>query len=142
MKKITIAAMASMFFIAACTSSGDHDHDMNNMSSNNKSDSMNQRMDQGVREVYRSMETGDVSKLDSFIAPDIIDHEGGPNGREVKGRDSLKAMFADMHNHFTNLKMDVISSASNSDYGFSMVKMNATTKDNSMGAPAGTQFNS
>jgi ketosteroid isomerase-like protein len=111
------------------------------MSNENSNDSLNHRMEMAVRAVYKAMETGDVSQVDSFIAPDIVDHEG-PRGMPVNGRDSLKVMFADVHNHFDNLKFDVITTAANGDYGFCLAKMSATTKDSSMGGHPGTQINS
>ncbi len=89
--------------------------------------------------VYSAMETGDVSKLDSFIDKDIIDH--GEHG-EIKGIDSLKAMFTDMHNHMSGLKFDLVSDATSADgeYHFAWFKMKGTCTDGSMGMPAGTKM--
>ena len=90
--------------------------------------------------VYAAMETGDVSKLDSFIDKDIIDHG---HGKEIKGIDSLKAMFADMRNHMSGLKFELITDATsaNGEYHFSWYKMSGTCTDGSMGVPAGTKMN-
>ena len=44
-------------------------------------------------------------------------------------------MLADIHNHFKNMKFDVISSAANDDYVFTLVHMTGTTADSSMGMP-------
>jgi ketosteroid isomerase-like protein len=138
MKKFLLPATVLVLFITACNNSSDNGMTMNSASNN---DSSNHRMEAAVREVYKAMETGDVSKVDSFIAPDIVDHQG-PGGRPVNGLDSLKAMFADMHNHLDNLKFDVIATAVNGDYGFSLSSMSATTKDSSMHVPPGTKLNS
>lgn len=90
------------------------------------------------KEVYRAIETGDVSKLDSFIDKDIVDHEHG----EIKGIDSLKKMFADMHNHMSGLKMELVTDATsaNGEYHFAWYKMKGTCTDGSMGMPAGTKM--
>ena len=88
--------------------------------------------------VYRGIESGDVSKMDEFVADDVVDHYGMP--AEIKGRDSVKKMLADMHNHFSNLQMDIIAEATsaNDEYHFTLVRMTGTTTDDKMGMPANT----
>jgi len=95
-----------------------------------------------VKEVYHAIETGDVSKLDNFTSPDFVDHSGGAGDTEIKGRDSIKAMLADMHNHFKDLRMDMIASATSDDgaYNFTLVKLTGTTTDGSMGVPPNTKI--
>lgn len=94
------------------------------------------------QEVYRALETGDVSKLDSFMAKDFVDH-GGADGIDLKGRDSVKLRIADLHNHFSNLKFKVLSeSTADNGYHFALVQMTGTTKDSLMGVPAGTNMQS
>jgi predicted ester cyclase len=88
------------------------------------------------RAVYKAIESGDVSGLDSIIAKDIDDHDMGG----VKGLDSVKARLGDIHNHFSDLKFDVISQASNGDYHFTMLTFSGTPKDNSMGMEPGKSF--
>lgn len=87
--------------------------------------------------VYKGIESGDLSAMDEFIAIDIIDHGGM---EDVKGRESVKKMLADIKNHFTNLKLTVISEATSMDgtYHFALVRMTGTTKDAYMGMPANT----
>jgi predicted ester cyclase len=92
------------------------------------------------RKVYRAIEAGDAAVLDSFIAKDAVDHQG-PNGMEIKGDDSVKHMLADMHNHVNNLKMEMISSAANGDYVFTLANFSGTVKDAFMGMPAGAAIN-
>ena len=89
--------------------------------------------------VYSAMETGDVSKLDSFIDKDIVDHW---HGAEIKGIDSLKKMFSDMHNHMSGLKINLVTDATsaNGEYHFAWFKMSGTCTDGSMGMPAGTKM--
>lgn len=87
--------------------------------------------------VYRGIETGDVSALDEFMSPDIIDHA---SRGDIKGLENLKKIHADIHNHFTNLKFTLISDGMSADgmYHFSLVRITGTTKDASMGMPANT----
>lgn len=84
--------------------------------------------------VYQAIESGNTSPIDSLIAPDIVDHDA-PNGMEVKGKDSVLNMLANIHNHLNNIKFDVIKSAANGDYVFSMVHVTGTSADSAMGMP-------
>lgn len=86
------------------------------------------------KKVYTAIETGNTSPIDSLVADDIVDHDG-PRGTEIKGKDTILHMLADIHNHFKNMKFDVISSAANDDYVFTLVHMTGTTADSSMGMP-------
>lgn len=86
--------------------------------------------------VYRGIESGDLSKMDDFVAADVIDHGGGMG--EVKGLDSVKKMLGDIHNHFSNLKFELVASGTDGDYHFALVRMTGTTKDAMMGMPANT----
>lgn len=87
--------------------------------------------------IYRGIETGDLSVMDKFVAVDVVDHGGM---EEMKGLENVKKMLSDIHNHFTNLKLSVITEATSSDgaYHFALVRMTGTTKDASMGMPANT----
>lgn len=93
------------------------------------------------KEVYRAVETGDVSKLDNFISRDAVDHSGEI---EIKGRDSIKAMLGNIHNHFRDPKIDLISRATSDDgiYNFDLVKFTGTTTDGSMGVLPNTKMES
>lgn len=86
------------------------------------------------KKIYTAIESGDTSPIDSLIANDAVDHDG-PYGMEVKGKDSILHLLNDMHNHFKDLKFDVITSAANGDYVFSLVHMTGTAADSSMGMP-------
>ena len=52
--------------------------------------------------VNRAIITGDLTGLDSIIDNDVVDH-AGPNG-EIRGLDSLKKFFTQMHNSVRDLK--------------------------------------
>jgi predicted ester cyclase len=90
-----------------------------------------------TKAVFLGIESGDLSRMNDFVATDVVDHS--PMG-DVKGLDSVKKMLGDMHNHIANLKMELITDASNGDYHFGMVKMSGTVKDNFMGMPPNTSI--
>ena len=52
--------------------------------------SMAQRNTEHSRAIYRAIETGDVSGLDSVLDENVIDHNANPDGSDLKGRDSVK----------------------------------------------------
>ncbi|HYC40674.1 MAG TPA: ester cyclase [Chitinophagaceae bacterium] len=85
------------------------------------------------RAVYKAIETGDVSGLDSIIDKDVVDHDMGG----IRGLDSVKKMLSDIHTHFDDLKFDIIAQANNGDYHFTLLTFNGTPKDNFMGMEAG-----
>ena len=88
------------------------------------------------KEIYKAIETGDVSKIKDYIDKDAVDHGGGANGQDVKGGDSIIAMLGSIHNSFTDLKMEVISDAISGDYLFTLVRLTGTTTANpGMGMP-------
>jgi ketosteroid isomerase-like protein len=134
MKKILFTAAAAMFFLISCkdssgtstaTGSTDSSQSDKNLANN--------------RKVYKAIETGDMSSVDTLIANDAVDHEG-ENGRDTKGGDSIKHMLGDMHNHIKDFKMDVVADAANGDYIFSMVHMAGTITDPYMGMTAGQKM--
>src|SRR5437588_1137083 len=135
MKKLLLAATAGFYcFLISCNAKTD------NTTADSSTNSEAEQARQLNRDVIKGIETGDSSKL-SFISSDAVDHNGGPNGREIKG-DSIRYYLADMHNHFSDLKFDIISDAvdSNGKYIYTWSRMTGTAKDASMGMPAGAKF--
>lgn len=105
----------------------------------NKTDE-NAKATESMKEVYRSIETGDVSKLDSLLADDCVDHNGNMDGSDIKGRDSIKKMISQIHTYFEDgLKVELLSDALSSDgtYHFAMVRMKGKAKANPWGMPVG-----
>jgi predicted SnoaL-like aldol condensation-catalyzing enzyme len=95
------------------------------------------------KEIYKAIETGDVSKIKDYIDKDAVDHGGGANGQDVNGGDSIIAMLGNIHNSFTDLKMEVIADATNGDYVFSLVHLTGTTTANpGMGMPPNKKMDS
>ena len=133
MKKVYYAMVFSIpFFLMACTNSA------SNTTADN-SDSTQSDILAKNRSIYTAIETGDTARINSLIASDAVDHEG-PKGQDIKGRDSISHMLADMHNHMKDMKFEVLADAVKGDYVFAMVKMTGTTTDSSFGMPAGTKM--
>ncbi len=80
--------------------------------------------------IYKAVETGDVSKVDSFIAKDAIDH--GMDVKDVVGVDNIKKSLGEMHSQFTNMKIEVVSAAVDGDMSLTLTRMTGTPT-----APAG-----
>ena len=127
MKKILSGLSVATFFLISC----------NNSASTTPAGKPGSKNDVNIAnnlKVYKAIETGDVSSIDTLIASDAVDHDG-PNGTEIKGRDGIVKMLGDMHNHVKDLKIDVITSATNGDYIFTLVHVTGTPADSSMGMP-------
>ena len=124
MKKLLIIAFAfsSLFFIS-CSGNG------------------NTQGDKNIATVHASNDaimSGDVSKLDQYIAADAVDHSGEHG--EVHGLDSIKASLKSLHDDYKDMKLEALQDAANNDYVFSLTRFTGTNVVASMGAPAGTSF--
>jgi predicted ester cyclase len=84
------------------------------------------------------IESGDVDKLDQYIAADGIDHTGEHG--EVKGLDNIKAYLKQMHDSYKDMKFEELQDAASGDYVFTLSRFTGTSTKESMGAPAGTSF--
>ncbi len=129
MKKVFFAAFVTMLcFFVSCSNPPATDSKEKMEADKNRAN---------IMEIYKGIESGDMSKMDSILTDDAIDH--GSMG-DIKSRDSIKKMLSDMHNHVANLKFDVIAegTATGGGYYFSLVRVTGTTKDNMMGMPANT----
>lgn len=134
-----LLALACMFMLLSCNDSAKVDiKDSAGTTAGDDRTEREKRNSENTREVYRAIETGDVSKLDSFISKDIVDHEGN-NGKDVVGLDSLKYHLAKMHTYFDGLKMEVLSETTSADgnYHFCMARMRGKSKENPWGMPVG-----
>ena len=129
MKKILIAAATGLLcFFISCKDAG----------TSSTSDEAQKNSDANNR-VMKAIETGDSLTIDSLIADDAVDHMG-PNGQEVNGGDKIKHMLIDMHNHMKDIKFDIISTAANGDYVFTLSNFSGTMTDSTMGMAAGTKM--
>jgi predicted ester cyclase len=93
-----------------------------------------------VKTVNRAIESGDMSKLDQYIAADGVDHGAGDHGEDIKGLDNIKTQLSKMHNDYKDLKLEEVQQAANGDYVFTLNRFQGTNTVQSMGAPAGTHF--
>jgi len=145
MKKFLIIASAGLIcFITACNSSGEKSASTDTTSasmaaSSSPSNSAGDKNIATVHAINEAISSGDVAKLDQYIAKDGVDHSP-EHGGEVKGLDSIKAELGHMHDTYKDLKLESIQDAANSDYVFSLTRFRGTNTMASMGAPAGTNF--
>src|SRR5436309_2225665 len=113
MKKMFFGVSAMLLLLASCKDADNKSATDNNAAMNNND--MAKRNSENTRTVYSGIESGDMSKADSFIADDFVDHGGSMNGGDIKGREEFKKQLGDFHNHVDNLKFNVITDASSAD---------------------------
>jgi ketosteroid isomerase-like protein len=135
---LSIAVMAAIT-LASCNNSGTATTNESTGSTKDTTVSDEQQNLEKNRGVYKAIQTGDSAFIRSVIADDAVDHQA-PNGGEIRGGDAITHMLADMHNHFKDMNLEVVSDAARGDYVFSMVHVKATATDNSQGMPAGTSM--
>ena len=138
MKKFIYAFSTGLCcLLLSCTNKSS---DTGTSTDNNGTNSKAEQMKQLNHDIIKAIETGDSSKL-GFISSDAVDHNGGPNGSEMKG-DSIKHFLMDWHNHISDLKFNIVSDAVDTvnNYVYTWSTMSGTTKDASMGMPANTKF--
>jgi predicted SnoaL-like aldol condensation-catalyzing enzyme len=88
-----------------------------------------------ARAVVKMFESGDYSKMGDYIAADAIDHSGMQG--EVKGLDSIKAMFNQMSTMMGNFKNEPVRELADDEYVFQWLKETSTAKTDAMGMKAG-----
>ena len=128
MKKLVFAFLTITIcaVMVSCSGGGEH-----TASARTKK---NQESNQAILKMF---ETGDFSKMGDYIAADAVDHSG-PTG-EVKGLDSIKAMFQYFTSTMSDTKIEVVKELADDDYVMSWVKQTWTAKidDPMMGMKAG-----
>jgi ketosteroid isomerase-like protein len=136
MKK-SLLALASLVMLISCETKVADSSSGSDMASSDRNAA------DATSKVYRAIETGDVSALDTLFADDVIDHNGGANNTDVVGKDSVKAMLSQMHNYFDGLKMEMLHHGISADgqYHYSTVRMTGTSKANPWGMPEGMKVN-
>jgi hypothetical protein len=140
MKKFFMIASAGMIcFVTACNNSGEKSATADTTAAAAPaSNSTSDKNIAAVHAIHDAISSGDVSKLDQYIAKDAVDHSGEHG--EVKGLDSIKAELGQMHDTYKDLKLESTQDAANNDYVFSLTRFRGTNTVASMGAPAGTNF--
>lgn len=128
MKKLFLFYTLSCFAMFSCT---------NNTSSMSEKAKKNL---ENARAVAKSFETKDISKLNDYIADDVVDH-AAPGG-ESRGIDNLKKMFTQMEGTMSDSKMDIVKEIADDDYVFQWMKESWTQTQESMGMkPGNYSFN-
>ncbi len=88
--------------------------------------------------ISHMFETGDWSKVGDYIAADAVDHAGMSG--DVKGLDSIKAMFAMMSKSMSNMKNVVVKELADDDYVMSWMKESGKMNVDMMGMKAGQDY--
>jgi predicted SnoaL-like aldol condensation-catalyzing enzyme len=88
-----------------------------------------------ARAIAKSFETKDISKLDDYVASDVVDH--ATPGGETKGIDNLKKMFTEMQSTMGNSKMETVKEMADDDYVYQWMKESWTQTKESMGMKPG-----
>jgi ketosteroid isomerase-like protein len=94
------------------------------------------------KEVYNALNTGDVSKLDTLFADDVLDHNAANDGSDIKGKDSVIHYLKQINTYFDNFNVNVLSEATSADgnYHFAMVNYKGKAKQNPWGMPVGMEM--
>ena len=88
-----------------------------------------------ARAVAKMFESGDYSKIGDYIAADAVDHAGMQG--DVKGLDSIKAMFNQVSTMMGNFKNETVHELADDEYVFQWMKETSTAKIDAMGMKAG-----
>ena len=84
-------------------------------------------------EISKAFGTGDVSKIDSVVASDFVDHTADKGD---VGRDSLKAMIVMVNREFPDSEMETLKEFADDDYVFTQMRFTGTS-NGAMGMPVG-----
>ena len=124
MKKfLFILSAAACYFLSACNDKA---------TSGGMSDAARKNLD-AFHTVSDAFMSGDVSKIDSVVASDFVDHtETGD-----KNRDSLKAMITMMHKTETNMKSEIKKALADDEYVMGWMRWTGTSDGSMPGMPAG-----
>jgi len=122
MKKIFFAAIVAALCITSC-----------NDATSDKSSDAKQKNLAASDAISKAFQTGDVSKIDSVVSDDFIDHT---DRGDMKGRDSLKAMVKFVHANFTDMKTEKLHELADDEYVFSWMRYTGNS-NGSVGMPKG-----
>ncbi|HEY0750611.1 MAG TPA: nuclear transport factor 2 family protein [Chitinophagaceae bacterium] len=133
MKRLLIAFVAVLFFYSC---------DNSTTVAGSEEDNMAARNTEHVKAIFKAIETGDVSAVDTLLTEDFIDHNANMDGSDIVGKDSVKAMLSKIHTYFDGLKVEYISDATSEDgtYHYALSRMTGTAKENPWGMPVGMKM--
>ena len=123
MKKLAFAfAAVILSCLVTCTNNAAHEDGTSEKAHKNL---------ENLKAVISMFETGDYTKAGDYIAADGVDHSA-PTG-EVKGLDSLKAMFAQMGSTMSEVKNEIKKELADDEYSMVWIRQTWTqTKDEPM----------
>ncbi len=99
MKKIFFAAFAGLLcFFTLCNSN-------TGSTTGNSNDTQKQKNLAANELIIQAFETGDVSKVDSAVSEDFLDHT---DRGDMRGRDSLKAAVKWVHENMKRMKAEKV----------------------------------
>jgi len=106
----------------------------------NNANSARDRMIANDRRINKALETGNFDGIDTLWTDDIVDHTG-PMGKEVRGKDSVKAELIQMTKLMKDIKIDpkVYAYDPEKGYLFSWSHFTATTTAPMQGMPSNTK---
>ena len=126
MRKIMIILAVMAILMTACNNAAE-------VSTESKSsNSMEEKNLASFHIVTDAFKSGDVSKIDSAVAADFVDH----TDRGDQGRDSLKALIVHLHKDMGGMKSEVVKELADDEYVFGLMRYTGTS-NGEMGMPAG-----
>lgn len=132
MKKIMLVAACSSLLLLSCSNETKPPVSETAAPEKMTTSPLAQKNLDAMHAVDKAFQTGDVSKLDSFIAADFIDHT---DKGVKKGVDSLKTMIKMSHDANPSMKMEVVKELADDEYAMSMMHYTGTGDGKMM--PAG-----
>jgi predicted ester cyclase len=138
MKKYLLILSAGLFTLfAACNNEKKSD---DAKPAENKVSPVAEKNLSAVHGINEAIKTGDVSKIDQYVAHGAISH-AGPNGDMVANNmDSTKAYFAKIHTQFSDMKWEIIKEWADDDYVVQWVNFSGTSTTSESGVPAGKRL--
>lgn len=124
MKKIFFAAFTGLLCVG--TSCNDN-------ATANKGSAQKEKNIAASDMISDAFKTGDVTKIDSAVSDDFIDHT---DQGDKKGKDSLKSMINMVHTNFKDMKMEKVKELADDDYVFTWMRYTGNS-DGAMGMPKG-----
>lgn len=117
MKKLLIASVVLLFagFFISC----------NNAGTGGMSEKAKKNLDNS-HAITKMFESGDFSKVGDYIAADGVDH--GTFKGDVKGLDSMKAMFNMYAGMMSDMKIETVKELADDDYVIMWLKQSWTAK--------------
>ena len=144
MKKLlfcTPIILSALLFSCSQANSNKDGSPGNDSSTANNANAERDRMVANNERVNRAIETGNFNGIDTLWANDIVDHTGSM-GKELRGRDSVKAELMQMTKMMKDIKIETKESAYDPEKGclFSWSHFTATTTVPMEGMPANTKL--